>query len=156
MIITGFNLDCVECFTLYGQPFCNLEVLVRTLKKECTFTCYNDGWVYESLIVCYSVFAICIELSFDGMYFCHNAFDFYFYRKWVEAASSHLLKSLKRRVSVQKSVEKVIVVQEVKRKMYAKLHVPNFTHLLSRKGFEVFHDQLKTMYFEASKTNFQF
>ena len=43
MIITGFNFDCVECFTLYGQPFCSLEVLVRTIKKECTFTCYNDG-----------------------------------------------------------------------------------------------------------------
>ena len=44
--------------------------------------------------------------------------------------------------------------KEVKCKIYAKLHVPNFTHLLSRKGFEVFHDRLKTTNFEASKANF--
>ena len=46
--------------------------------------------------------------------------------------------------------------EEVKCKIYAKLHVPSFRHLLSSKGFEVFHDRLKTTYFEASKTNFQF
>lgn len=39
LFFTGFDFDRVECFTLFGQPFCNLEVLVQTLKNECTFTC---------------------------------------------------------------------------------------------------------------------
>ena len=38
----------------------------------------------------------------------------------------------------------------------SKLHVPNVDPLLSKKGFEVFNDRLKSMYFEVGKVNFQF
>ena len=46
--------------------------------------------------------------------------------------------------------------KEVKCKIYAKLHVPNFTHLLSRKGFEVFHGQLKTRILKLARLIFSF
>ena len=37
-----------------------------------------------------------------------------------------------------------------------KLHVPNVAPLLSKKGFEVFNDQLKSMYFEVARLIFSF
>ena len=36
----------------------------------------------------------------------------------------------------------------------SKLYVPNVAHLLSKKGFEVFNDRLKSGYFEVGKANF--
>ena len=36
----------------------------------------------------------------------------------------------------------------------SELHVPNAAPLLSKKGFEVFNDRLKSMYFEVGKANF--
>ena len=38
----------------------------------------------------------------------------------------------------------------------SKLHVPNVAPLLSKKGFEVLKDRLKSMHVEVGKANFQF